>query len=231
MTFQTRPIRIRPQRCNVAGFTIPEMLAVVALIIIIIAMLMPSLQRASYQARVAICVSNKHQIMVGVRSYSTDNINRFPNAQGGGNVYWMQDMPHIVFTAGRDHYGVPLEMWGCAASENPRLPYHWGGYNPYQKWKMTNSAWWVIRGTKGSCSSVQASRPFIVSDRSALVPGDSVLVSEYIRGSSAPTSSPHSYKGEITDGAVGRADGSAGLIRVEDMKVRLPNEGWGPWWY
>jgi len=213
------------------AFTIPEMLAVVAIIAMIICILMPSLHWAKYRARTAICISNKHQIVIAVRSYSTDNVARFPNAQGSGNHYWMQDHPAIVFTAPQKWYGVPLEMWACAASDAPQLPYHWGGYNPAQKWKMMDSAWWVIRGSIGASATVNASRPNLVSDRTYLVSSASVLVSEYIRGNVTPDSGPHSYRGKVLEGAVGRADGSCELILAEKMQIRCPNESWGAWWY
>lgn len=51
------------------AFTVPELLAVVAIISILIAILLPSMQRAREVARNAICLSNLHQMAIGTTGY------------------------------------------------------------------------------------------------------------------------------------------------------------------
>ena len=54
------------------GFTIPEVLSVVAIISIIISILMPSLTRARDATRRAICMSQLHQQQIAARSYAAE---------------------------------------------------------------------------------------------------------------------------------------------------------------
>ena len=55
------------------GFTVPEMLAVVAIIVIIISLLLPSLSKARDATKTVICLSNLHQLGLGWRAYANDN--------------------------------------------------------------------------------------------------------------------------------------------------------------
>lgn len=55
------------------AFTLPEMLAVIALIIIVISMLLPAFVQARHIARVARCEQNHHTLMTGFRVYVADN--------------------------------------------------------------------------------------------------------------------------------------------------------------
>lgn len=60
------------------GFTVPELLAVVAIIAIVISMLLPSMRKAKESALVAQCLSDKRQISVATRSYALDYRSALP---------------------------------------------------------------------------------------------------------------------------------------------------------
>ena len=80
------------------GFSVPEMLAVIAIIVIIISILLPSLREGKTIAREAVCRSNLHQIGLGVRGYALES--RFlPPSYTGGYAVW----PSLIrqFTQGR----------------------------------------------------------------------------------------------------------------------------------
>lgn len=63
----THPFQaVRSHHAAPRGFTIPEMLAVIAIIVIIISMLMPALSGGREAAWVAMCASNQHQIRIAV---------------------------------------------------------------------------------------------------------------------------------------------------------------------
>ena len=62
------------------AFTVPELLAVVAIIIIIISMLLPALGKAKEHAKVSVCLSNQHQLAIAWRGYANENGSRIIGA-------------------------------------------------------------------------------------------------------------------------------------------------------
>ena len=65
-------------------FTLIELLVVVAIIGILVSILMPSLQRARYKAKLKVCTSNQRQIGVGLLIYAADNDDLYPSLNVGG---------------------------------------------------------------------------------------------------------------------------------------------------
>ncbi|MCM8531872.1 MAG: prepilin-type N-terminal cleavage/methylation domain-containing protein [Lentisphaeraceae bacterium] len=58
-------------------FTLIELLIVVAILGILASLLLPSLGKARYKSRIAVCMSNLKQCSVGMTAYSTGNDGRF----------------------------------------------------------------------------------------------------------------------------------------------------------
>lgn len=75
------------------GFTLIEVLVVVAIIALLISILLPSLAAARAQSRTTLCLANLHQAGIAMTTYSVENKGYIPR---GGNVeyYWTQGDVH-----------------------------------------------------------------------------------------------------------------------------------------
>lgn len=71
---------------NKTGFTIVEILVVVTIIVILLALLAPAMDRAVYQAELAVCGSRLDSIALGSTTYAAENKRAYPHrtlAAGG----------------------------------------------------------------------------------------------------------------------------------------------------
>ena len=68
---------------KVKGFTLIELLVVIAIIAILMAILMPTLNRAREQGRRAACLSNLKQLTLGWLMYADDNDSEIMNGDAG----------------------------------------------------------------------------------------------------------------------------------------------------
>src|SRR5690348_3260689 len=68
------------------AFTLVELLVVIAIIAILAALLLPVLSKAKQRGWAAQCLSNLHQISIGMRAYADDNQEFYP--ESGGTIVW-----------------------------------------------------------------------------------------------------------------------------------------------
>jgi prepilin-type processing-associated H-X9-DG protein len=79
---------LSPRRPRLA-FTLVELLVVIGIVALLIALLLPALNRARDQAKTVQCLSNLRQVGVALENYARENDNRFPF---GG-----REWPHASF--------------------------------------------------------------------------------------------------------------------------------------
>ncbi len=82
MTAPAQIDRGRGPRQRVAGWTLVELMVVVAIIVLLTAVLLPSLGRSRSQAHVAVCQSNLKQVGIGVMAYAIDHRQAIPFGPG-----------------------------------------------------------------------------------------------------------------------------------------------------
>jgi prepilin-type N-terminal cleavage/methylation domain-containing protein len=68
-----------------AGFTLVELLVVITLIVILLALLSPALDRAIHQAELAVCMTNIKSATTGLGLYAVDHQRRYPHRGGVGD--------------------------------------------------------------------------------------------------------------------------------------------------
>lgn len=102
-----------------AAFTLVELLVVIGIIAILIAMLLPALNKAREAAKVTVCASNQHQIYVAMVMYANDNHGFLPgtnivnNVKGAEYSAWLGAYPWDTRGYYEDRwYGVGMLVGG-----------------------------------------------------------------------------------------------------------------------
>src|SRR5690349_8851455 len=80
-----------PASSRQSAFTLVELLVVIGIIAVLIAILLPALQKARTQALTVQCASNLRNIGNAVVMYAGDNKGRIPQYESGGGA-WLWDI-------------------------------------------------------------------------------------------------------------------------------------------
>jgi prepilin-type N-terminal cleavage/methylation domain-containing protein len=78
------------------GFTLPELLVVVGIILIVLALVVPAVGKAWGSARKVECVANVRQLVIGALAYASDNSHYLPDA-GSGNYETYAPLSPLTF--------------------------------------------------------------------------------------------------------------------------------------
>ncbi len=96
------------------GFTLIELLVVIAIIALLLAILMPSLQRVKQQAQATACIGRLKQWALIFAMYTGDNNGYFHNREFGTDEGYQRMWPQFYRSYYNDHL-----MRCCPAAQNP----------------------------------------------------------------------------------------------------------------
>jgi prepilin-type N-terminal cleavage/methylation domain-containing protein/prepilin-type processing-associated H-X9-DG protein len=164
------------------GFTLIELLVVVAIVSILAALLLPALQGAKNQAKVAKCIGNLKQIGLGIHLYAEDNRGSLPPTFNelvtDQYYYWYKILSPYV--------GAPLShawtdntrtVFACPAHEIPQVYTSYGLRLSYGA-VVTGTGFYRF-GVAANCSPLPCTvynEPLKLADFTR--PGDSALLGE-----------------------------------------------------
>ncbi len=75
------------------AFTLIELLVVISIIALLVAILMPALNSARQQAKLVVCGSNQHQLVVGLLAYASDNEGKLPISTSWNTMLGLSHRP------------------------------------------------------------------------------------------------------------------------------------------
>lgn len=88
------------------AFTLIELLAVVAIILLLLSLLVPALNKARDKAYQIVCESNVRQVMAAIINYASDNDGSFPDPD------WRMGTDQISWLSSRNVWNSPEDLHG-----------------------------------------------------------------------------------------------------------------------
>lgn len=122
------------------GFTLVELMVVIAIIAILMALLMPAISRAKAKANQTSCLNNMRQLTLAATMYASDHDEEFPARRIPTNAWPHKLKPYYVnwqiIACPSDRFG----LVGLFANDlNPKRSYLINGFNDYFKVNLSPS--------------------------------------------------------------------------------------------
>ena len=195
-------MKIRTGSVPASGFTLIELLVVVSIIALLMALLLPAMEKAREAAHIAVCANNQRQLLVALYTYGTDNEENFPPPSGYDRRAPRRGRRGVgdFFDVLVPEYVAPPDLWYCPAGvffADTQMP-------PIGQ--SSGDTFWDYVGSGGN-----------------LHPGDT---SQYMPGHSMHTQNVYvnlDEKGGYTDIARKMSDPGDWVLVIDDTLYDLPN--------
>lgn len=159
-----------------SAFTLVEMLLVVSLIVILISILLPALTRGREMSERTICQNNLRQLGVGLYSYATDNVSKFP-VHDSHNGNWMWDLTYQATDEIASRSNNTIDYFYCPSNTDQSVDGLWN-FNP--SFRVTGYFFTIKRysGPMASAPDFFGGERWLRTVRSGIDPSQSPLVTD-----------------------------------------------------
>lgn len=214
------------------GFTLVELLVVVGIIAMLVAILLPVLQRARDQALRAKCAANLHNVAASLAIYANENKGRLP--QHDGNSYWLWDLPYPTRDALVKSGNLRNTLY-CAASSTQPMDQNANELWNYSGGYSVTGYFWLMKRPTGNLPALNPPKKYLqlttVKNASTVEIATDPVLSENgsfldVKGGWAGVhSTPHMNRSKPAGGNILFLDGHVAWRDFREMQVRL--DSWG----